>query len=97
MRSSHRNTMRFSTDDEEVTPSLENLIVFLWLERIHAALPGLVKQHYGAELRNKTEISQALHSLLDELKSTEEVRVMRSEIHRSPNRQPPSTPRHANT
>ena len=91
-----------ATDDEELTPSLENLIVFLWLERIHAALPGLVKQRYGAELRNKTlasikpEISQALHSLLDELKSTEEVRVMRSEIHRPPNRQPPSTPRRTN-
>ena len=71
------------TANEEVTPSLENVIVLLWLERIHVGLPGLVKQRYGAELRNKTlasikpEISQALLSLLDELKGTDEPRIMR--------------------
>ena len=72
--------------DEELSPSLENLIVFLWLERIHVGLPGLVKQRYGSELRNKTlasikpEISQALDSLLDELKSSEDVKVMRLQV-----------------
>lgn len=65
------------TTDEELSPSLENLIVLLWLERIHPGLPSLVKQRYGAELRNKTlasikpEISQALESLLAELQSDE--------------------------
>ena len=50
-----------ATSNEEITPSIENTIVLLWLQR------------YGAELRNKTlasikpEISQALDSLLDEL------------------------------
>ena len=76
--------------DEELSPSLENLIVFLWLERIHVGLPGLVKQRYGSELRNKTlasikpEISQALDSLLDELKSSEDVKVMRSQVSSRP-------------
>ena len=71
--------------NEEVTPSLENVIVLLWLERIHIGLPGLIKQRYGAELRNKTlasikpEISQALPSLLDELKGSEESRIMRTQ------------------
>ena len=70
---------------EELTPSMENVIVLTWLERIHVSLPGLVKQKYGAELRNRTlaslksEISQALDSLLEELKSSDrDSRIMRS-------------------
>ena len=84
------------SEDEELSPSLENLIVFLWLELIHTNLPALVKQRYGAQLRDKTlasmkpEISQALSSLLDELKSTEEVKVMHSRISQSSNRTSPS-------
>ena len=58
--------------------------MLLWLERIHSGLPALVKQKYGSELRNQTlaslksEISQALDSLLEDLKSSEETRIMRS-------------------
>ena len=72
--------------DEEMTPSIENIIVLLWLERIHPGLPGLVKQRYGAELHNTTlaslkpEISQALDALLSELQSVEETRIMRSQM-----------------
>ena len=72
--------------DEEITPSIENIIVLLWLERINPGLPALVKQRYGAELRNKTlasikpEISQALDALLSELQTVEETRVMRSQM-----------------
>ncbi len=71
------------TRDEEISPSLENVTVMLWLERIHVNLPGLVKQKYGAELRNKTlatikpEISAALSSLLDELSVGEDSRILR--------------------
>ena len=71
-------------DDEELTPSLENLVVLLWLKLTHPDLPKLVKQCYGTDLRSRTlaslkpEISQALSSLLDEIRSTEEARVMRS-------------------
>ena len=55
---------------DEVQPSLENLIVLIWLSKLHKDLPNLVKMKYGAELRSKTlaslkpEISQALDSLL---------------------------------
>ena len=72
------------TVSEELTPSMENVIVLVWLERIHVSLPGLVKQKYGAELRNRTlasiksEISQALDSLLEELKSSGDSRIMRA-------------------
>ena len=72
------------TEDEEMTPSLENMVVLLWLKLIHKDLPRLVKQHYGTELRSQTlasikpEISQALDSLLDELRSAEDARIMRS-------------------
>ena len=70
--------------DEDLSPTLENAIVVLWLKTIHPGLPQLVKQRYGPELRNKTvaslkpEISLAMSSLLDELKSIEENRVLRA-------------------
>ena len=70
--------------DEEMSASLENTIVVLWLQAIHPGLPQLVKQRYGPELRNKTlatlkpEISMAISSLLDELRSQEEAKVMRA-------------------
>ena len=60
------------TADEDLSPTLENTVVVLWLQLIHPGLPLLVKQKYGSELRNKTlasfkaEISQALGFLLDE-------------------------------
>ena len=64
------------TEDEELSPTLENVIVFMWLQLIHKDLPGLVKTKYGPDLRSKTlasikpEISAALSSLLNELGST---------------------------
>ena len=70
--------------DEKLSPTIQNTIVLLWLERIHVGLPGLVKQRYGTELRNKTlsslksEIAQALDSMLEELNSTNsDTRVLR--------------------
>jgi hypothetical protein len=71
--------------DEEISPTLENVVVLLWLERLHVSLPALIKQRYGAELRNKTlasikpEISQALSSLLEELSSGDDSRIMRAQ------------------
>ena len=74
-------------ENEELTPTLENIIVLLWLKLIHKDLPKLVKQKYGTELRTKTlasikpEISAALDSLLDEIHSnTSSTRVMRSTV-----------------
>ena len=42
------------TADEEMTPTLENMVVLTWLKLIHTALPALIKQRYGTELRSKT-------------------------------------------
>ena len=59
------------TSDEELTPTLENMVVLTWLKLLHSDLPALVKQRYGTELRSKTlaslkpEISQALDYLLE--------------------------------
>ena len=59
------------SEDEELTPTLENLVVLTWLRLIYPSLPRLVKQRYGTELRSRTvasikpEISQALTSLLE--------------------------------
>ena len=80
------------TVDEETSPSLENVTVLLWLERLHVRLPALVKQRYGAELRNKTlasikpEISQALSSLLEELSVSEDPRISRAQSYQQPRR-----------
>ena len=74
------------TEDEEVTPSLENYIVVVWLKLLHKDLPKLVKQRYGTELRTnsitsiKGEISGALDSLLEEISSTQDSKVLRSVI-----------------
>ena len=71
--------------DEEMSPSLENMVVLTWLRLINPALPKLIKQRYGTELRSRTlasikpEISQALESLLDEIASADTAHVMRTE------------------
>jgi hypothetical protein len=72
------------TEDEELTPTLENFIVLTWLRLIHIDLPKLIKQRYGTELRSRTlasikpEISLALDSLLNELSTSDEAQVMRA-------------------
>jgi hypothetical protein len=71
-------------DDEEMTPTNENLIILTWLCLINSELPRLVKQRYGTELRSRTlasikpVISQALPSLLEEIKNTEDAKAFRS-------------------
>ena len=68
---------------EELSPTLLNVAVVLWLKAIHPSLPNLVKQKYAPELRNKTiaslreEISESLDSLVAEL-CTENASVLRS-------------------
>ena len=68
---------------EDMSPTLENMVVLLWLQQLHHNLPGVVKQKYGADLRSKTlaslkpEISLALPSLMEEAKSSD-AHVMRS-------------------
>ena len=70
-------------DDELVSPTLENLIVLLWLEKLHPRLPALVKQKYATDLRTKTlfslkpEISMAIPSLLEEVQTFDDARTMR--------------------
>jgi len=72
------------TEDEEQSPTLENMVVLTWLKLIHKDLPRLVKQRYGTELRSRTlasikaEISIAMKSLLDEIRSFEDAKVMRT-------------------
>ncbi|KAI8484911.1 hypothetical protein Bbelb_373180 [Branchiostoma belcheri] len=86
------------TTNEEVTPSLENMVVLLWLRMLHPDLPSLVKQRYGAELRHQTmasikpEISLALTTLLDELRNTEDIRTLRIRHRKHPSSYCPSNP-----
>ena len=70
-------------EDEELAPTLENFVVLTWLRLIHPSLPRLVKQRYGTELRSRThasikpEISQALNSLLKEICTSNDGRILR--------------------
>lgn len=74
------------TEDEELAPTLENVVILTWLRLIHQDLPKLVRQRYGTELRSRTlasikpEISQALDSLLDEIHTNENSKVLRSVV-----------------
>lgn len=79
---SHHGTV--PAEEEDLSPTLENLIVLQWLRLLHPGLPALVKQRYGPELRSRTlaslkpEISQALDSLLGELHTAEDAKVLRA-------------------
>lgn len=70
--------------DEEATPTLENLVVLTWLRLIHPDLPSLVKQRYGTQLRSHTlaslkpDISLALDSLLDEIRTAADSKILRA-------------------
>ena len=70
--------------DEEMSPALENLIVLTWLRLIHPDLPNLVKERYGTELRSrslaspKLEISWALESLLEEIRTSADTKILRA-------------------
>ena len=74
------------TEDEEVTPSLENYFVVTWLKLIHKDMPELVKMRYATELRSrslasiKDEISGALDSLLAEIDRNQDAKALRSVI-----------------
>ena len=81
------------TEDEDISPSLENTVVLLWLKLVHKDLPWPIKQRYGTELRSRTlasikpEISQALESLLNEIHTSEDVKIMRSASFQRPSQQ----------
>ena len=74
------------TEDEEASPSLDNVMVVTWLRLIHKDLPRLIKQRYGAELRSrsiasiKDEISAALDSLIEEIQTNQDAKALRSVI-----------------
>ena len=85
------------TEDEETTPSLENYTVVWWLRILHKDLPKLVRQRNGTELRTnslasiKGEISGALDSLMEEIQTSQDSKVLRSVIYTNKQRQPNRT------
>ena len=40
------------TSDEEMSPTLENMVVLTWLRLFHSDLPSFIKLRYGTELRS---------------------------------------------
>ena len=71
-------------DDEELTPTIENMIVVIWLQLLHKDLPKKVKDRYATDLKSmslasiKSEISSALDSLLEEVQVSQDSRAMRA-------------------
>lgn len=61
------------TEDEELSPTLENVIVLHWLQVLDPGLRDLVTQRFITQLRNNSyaalfpEISRSIDTLLDEL------------------------------
>ena len=73
------------TEGVKLSPTLEHLVVLTWLCLINAILPKLVTQRYGTDFRSRTlaslkaELSQAKNSLVDEIASTDEAKVIHAE------------------
>ena len=75
-----------TNEDEKLTLTLENFIVLTWLKLIHPDLPKILIYLYGTELRSQTlasikpDISQALASLLDEIRTADYASIMRAAV-----------------
>ena len=69
------------TADEEISPTVERLAVFLWLRLIDERLPLYVARVYSHDLQSKSlkdlqpEICQNLESLLMEISTQEDIRI----------------------
>jgi hypothetical protein len=63
------------TKDEDISPTVERLAVFRWLELIDARLPMLVARTFATDLESRTlkdiqpQIANAMDSLLEQLRS----------------------------
>lgn len=74
------------SDDEKLSPFLDNLIVLSWLRLVNNEPPMLVKQRYWTELRSRTlasiepEISQALGLLLEEILVTGDAKALKTSV-----------------
>ena len=72
------------TQNEEISPSCERLLVYLWLALVDDRLPAYVSRVYAHDLQSKSlkdvqpQICQAMDSLLAELNAQEDVQVNRS-------------------
>ncbi|PFX16773.1 hypothetical protein AWC38_SpisGene18921 [Stylophora pistillata] len=72
------------TSNKGLSLSLENLVILTWLRLVHSDLPTLVKQRHGTELRSRTlaslkpEISQALDSLPEQIRSAADSKILRA-------------------
>ena len=81
---------------EEMSPTLLNTMVVLWLQTINKSLPALVKQKYSTELRSKTlasireDISESIPSMLSELQGESAISISRAGAYSNPsfNRKP---------
>lgn len=67
------------SEDEELSPTLQNTIILHWLQIMHPSLRDLVTQRFIIQLRDHTyaaifpEISRSVDHLLEELNSTSSV------------------------
>lgn len=78
-----RHFDKVASKDEELGAWGESILFIHWLTIINPALPRLVKQRFGTDMRCRTpasmkdEVSKSLQSLIDELEGNSESRIMR--------------------
>ena len=72
------------TVNEDFSPTIENMVVYIWLNEIDTGLPQLVKHKYATDLRSRTlaslqpQIALAMPSLLAELRADPSVNAVRA-------------------
>jgi hypothetical protein len=69
-----RQHCEYVTADEDISSTMENIIVLTWLHLIHLSLPALAKQRSLTVASLKPEISQALDSFLVEINSANDAK-----------------------
>ena len=69
------------TADEEISPTVERVAVYLWLQLIDARLPAYISRVYAHDLQRKSlkdiqpQICDSMDSLLSEMAAQDEVNV----------------------
>ena len=69
------------TENEDLSPTCERLLLYIWLTRIDQRLPSYVARTYAHDLQSKSlrdiqpQICQSMDSLLAELNAQEDVQV----------------------
>lgn len=78
-------------EDEEMSPTLHNVIILQWLELLHPKLRQAVTQKFVTQLRDQTyaslypEISRSIEAILDDIESEASISRLQTSFRHNPN------------